>query len=186
MPPASLPARGGGALRGAARRERPRPARLRRRSQSPGCTSRPPPTTTSRPASPPPAAARSRVTPTRRGARPQPLARGAAPTWLPPAAPPALPFPARAPLRSRHPGRRALPAGPARSRRARPSGGFRTRPIPWNKVGHPVCSPSPEQVVVAMCETVSPNLLGAGTRGLLPRTQILSPWCGGRGSQSEK
>lgn len=134
MPPASLPARGGGALRGAARRERPRPARLRRRSQSPGCTSRPPPTTTSRPASPPPAAARSRVTPTRRGARPQPLARGAAPTWLPPAAPPALLFPARAPLRSRHPGRRALPAGPARSRRARPSRGSGRARFPGTKL----------------------------------------------------
>ncbi|XP_035301613.1 basic proline-rich protein-like [Cricetulus griseus] len=36
--------------------------------------------------------------------------------------PPCLPFPARAPLRSRHPGGRALPAGPARSRHARPSG----------------------------------------------------------------
>lgn len=102
----------GGARRGAARRERPRPARLRRRSQSPGCTPRPPPTTTSRPASPPPAAAPSRVTPTRRGARPQPLAPGAAPTWLPPAAPPAL-----TPV----PGPRATAQPP--SRRSRAPGG---------------------------------------------------------------
>lgn len=61
VPPASLPARGGGALRGAARRERPRPARLCRRSQSPGCTPRPPQTTTSRrrPRPPPPRGAGS-------------------------------------------------------------------------------------------------------------------------------
>lgn len=125
MPPASLPARGGGALRGPHGEWEPRPAPgSPRRSQLPGSTLRPPPRTTTTgltvPAPRSPPRRRTRVTPTRSGGRSQPLARGETPTWLPPW--PLLPLPL---LRLRHP----PPLFPAPARlRSRDPGGSAPRP----------------------------------------------------------
>lgn len=96
VPPASLPGRGGGALRGPHGEWEPRPApcspgghnrpaprrRRRRRSSHAAAAAAAARANRPRPRSPPPR--RTRVTPTRRGEHSQPLARGATPTWLPP------------------------------------------------------------------------------------------------------
>lgn len=104
--PASLPGRGGGALRGPHGEWEPRPA-----PGSPGGHNRPAPRCGRRRRSPHTAAAtaddddrahrprppqpaaepKAPVTPTGRGERSQPLARGETPTWLPPS--PLLPLP---------------------------------------------------------------------------------------------
>lgn len=112
VPPASLPGRGGGALRGPHGEWEPRPApcspaghnrpaprcgRCRRSSHAAAAAADDDRANRPRPRSPPPR--RTRVTPTRKGERSQPLARGATPTWLPPSPllHPPPPFPGSGP-----------------------------------------------------------------------------------------
>lgn len=145
VPPASLPGRGGGALRGPHGEWEPRPApcspaghnrpaprcgRCRRSSHAAAAAADDDRANRPRPRSPPPR--RTRVTPTRRGERSQPLARGATPTWLPPS--PLLPLPL---LRLLHPPPPFPGSGPTaqpRSRRER---------TPAQRACGPVRAPAP-------------------------------------------
>lgn len=149
VPPASLPGRGGGPLRGPHGERAPRPApgspgghnhpaprcgrRRRRRSPHAAADDDKRPIVPAPRGPPRPAAAPNLVTPTRRGEPSQPLARGETPTWLPLSPllplpllrllqpPPLFPTPAR--LRSRDPGGSA--PGLARTRPLARSGSAR-------------------------------------------------------------
>lgn len=159
VPPASLPARGGGALRGAARRERPRPPGSAAGHNRPAARRgrRRPRRAARRPRPPPPRGAGSHPPGEERARSPSlrvQLQHGFRPPLRPPALPP-VPGPrATAQPPSRRP---RAPGGPRALPPCAPLGTLRTRQTRCNKVGRTACSvaPRPEPVVVALCETVS-------------------------------
>lgn len=175
MPPASLPARGGGALRGphggsargrpgsAAGHNRPAARRGRRRPRR----------AARRPRPPPPRGAGSHPPGEERARSPSlgvQLQHGFRPPLRPPSrSRPACHCAAAIPEAARAPGRPcALPA-------CAPVGTRGTRQTRGNKVGLAACDPRPVQVVVATHKTEVPNFLGAGTCEVKPRTPTLSP-----------
>lgn len=141
-PPPSRPGEGGrsGGPHGGSARGRPgsaaghnRPAARRGRRRPRRAARRPRP--------PPPRGAGSHP-PREERARSPSLAVQLQHGFRPPAAPPALQFPARESLRSRHPVGRALPEGPARSRLARLSGRAGPSRLPQGKLSALLVAPA--------------------------------------------